>query len=55
MKHDKKKILNQIKKNVPLNRFCEPEEILKIIKLLISKKNKSISGSNFIIDGGQVK
>ena len=53
IKKDKKKVIKFLKKEVPLNRFCEPEEILNIVKLLISEKNKSISGSNYVIDAGQ--
>lgn len=53
IKKNKKNVFNFLNKNVPLNKFCEPEEILNIVKLLISEKNKSISGSNFIIDAGQ--
>ena len=53
IKKNKKNVLKFLDKNVPLNKFCEPEEIFNIVKLLISEKNKSISGSNFVIDAGQ--
>ena len=53
IKKNKKNVLKFLDKNVPLNKFCEPEEISNIVKLLISEKNKSISGSNFVIDAGQ--
>jgi 3-oxoacyl-[acyl-carrier protein] reductase len=46
-------IKNYIKKNVPLNKFINPNEIINICKYLIDENNNSITGSNFIIDGGE--
>ena len=53
MKKDKKKKINIIKKTVPLNKFGTVEDITSIISYLVSEKSKFITGSNFIIDGGQ--
>ena len=52
-KNNTKKIMNYIKKNVPLNNFCTPENIFLLCKFLMDKKNESTTGSNFIVDSGQ--
>jgi 3-oxoacyl-[acyl-carrier protein] reductase len=49
---NKKKILEYIKKEVPLNKFCDATEIFELCKYLTLKTN-SVTGSNFIVDGGQ--
>lgn len=38
---------------VPLQRFIEPDDIAKMALFLISEAANSITGQNFIIDGGQ--
>jgi len=45
---DKKEIL----KNIPLDRFAEPDEIGCLIKFLISDENTYITGQCIVIDGG---
>ncbi len=52
-KKNKRKVLNYIEKNVPLNNFCLPENILGMCKFLLEDKNNSTTGSNFTIDSGQ--
>ena len=42
-----------IKKNVPLNQFCDPLDIYNLCFYLISNSGNNITGSNFVIDGGQ--
>lgn len=54
IKLNKKKTLKYINENVPLKSFCEPQSILDICNLLFSKSGDFITGSNFLIDGGQV-
>ncbi len=54
MKANRKKTLKYIKKNVPLNDFCKPEQIKGLCDYLISPLGKFTLGANFIIDGGQV-
>lgn len=54
MKKNRLNTLNYIKRNVPLNVFCKPEHIKKLCDYLLSPAGDSITGSNFIIDGGQV-
>ena len=50
---NKKNVLNYIRQNVPLNTFCSPEEIFNLCKYLSIENNSVITGSNFIIDGGE--
>lgn len=52
-KTNSKKVKNYIKKNVPLNNFCKPENIFSLCEFLIDNKNESTTGSNFTIDSGQ--
>ena len=47
-----KKIMNKIKKNVPLNKIAKPEEIVPYIVFLSSHHNHYITGQNCVIDGG---
>jgi 3-oxoacyl-[acyl-carrier protein] reductase len=42
-----------IKKNVPLNKFCTPEQISEMCDYLFSKSGDRITGSKFIIDAGE--
>jgi 3-oxoacyl-[acyl-carrier protein] reductase len=51
--NNKKRILNYIRQNVPLNTFCRPEELFNLCKYLLTENNSAITGSNFIIDGGE--
>jgi NAD(P)-dependent dehydrogenase (short-subunit alcohol dehydrogenase family) len=42
-----------IKKNVPLNTFCSPNSVFDLCLYLLGESGNNITGSNFIIDGGQ--
>ncbi len=53
-RNNNNKIKNYIKKNVPLNSFCKPEQILALCKLLISENGNFFQGSNIVMDGGQI-
>jgi NAD(P)-dependent dehydrogenase (short-subunit alcohol dehydrogenase family) len=53
MKSNNKIVKKYIKKNVPLNTFCDPNHILALCNLLISAQGSFFQGSNIIIDGGQ--
>ena len=53
MKKSPKKIKKYIKNVSPMNRFCYPDSIYEIIEYLMNEKNNFITGSNFVIDGGQ--
>ena len=53
LKLNKTKTINYINKNVPLRKFISAKDIIRIIKLLHAKSGDNITGSDFIIDGGQ--
>ena len=53
-KTNNNKVEKYIKKNVPLNSFCEPKQILALCKLLISEDGNFFQGSNIVMDGGQI-
>ena len=53
-KANSQKIKNYINKNVPLNSFCKPDQILSLCKLLISEDGNFFQGSNIVMDGGQI-
>lgn len=53
MKSNSEKVKKYIKKAVPLNSFCKPEAIFEMCLLLSNKSGDAITGSNFIVDGGQ--
>ena len=53
LKLNKTKTINYINKNVPLRKFISAKDIISIIKLLHAKSGDNITGSDFIIDGGQ--
>jgi len=55
LKADKNKTLKYIKNKVPLNKFAEIDDISSMVIYLASDKAKFITGSEFIIDGGQTK
>jgi 3-oxoacyl-[acyl-carrier protein] reductase len=38
--------------NVPLGRFCRPEEVAEVACFLLSKDNTYITGQTIVIDGG---
>ncbi len=50
---NKKQTMKYILKNVPLNKFGDIDDIGSMIIYLASDKSKFITGSEFIIDGGQ--
>lgn len=53
LKNDKTKIMQMIKSKVPLQRFGSPEDIAAMVAFLLSEKAGFITGSCFVIDGGQ--
>tara|TARA_Y100000591_G_C21564038_1_gene560019 strand:- start:185 stop:715 length:531 start_codon:yes stop_codon:yes gene_type:complete len=53
LKQNKNKTLNYLKDVSPINKFCTPESIYKIIEYLNLEENSYITGSNFVLDGGQ--
>jgi 3-oxoacyl-[acyl-carrier protein] reductase len=53
LKKNPEVIKRYIKSNVPLKSFVDSQEIINLIKFLIYN-SKNITGSDFVIDGGQV-
>tara|TARA_B100000989_G_C19462262_1_gene436755 strand:- start:175 stop:894 length:720 start_codon:yes stop_codon:yes gene_type:complete len=53
IKKDKKKIKKYIKSQVPLNEFCNPKQIAEFCEYLFNSSGDNITGSKFIIDGGE--
>ena len=43
-----------INNKVPLKRFGKPEEIADLATFLLSSKSGFITGSEIVIDGGQI-
>ncbi|MDC0393496.1 SDR family oxidoreductase [Candidatus Pelagibacter sp.] len=53
IKENKKDVNKMLIEKVPLNKLGSAKDIVDITCYLVSEKSKFISGSNFIIDGGQ--
>ena len=53
MKKNNLSIKKYIKKNVPLNTFCNTKQIYDLCVYLLSSSGDNITGSKFVIDGGQ--
>lgn len=47
-----KGVQDRIKKDIPLKRFAEPEEIARLTAFLLSDENTYITGQTLTIDGG---
>ncbi len=54
LKKNKTKIKKMLENNVSLNRFGTPEEVSDLVTFLASTRSSFITGSNFVIDGGQL-
>ena len=55
IKKNKKNVKNFIDKNVPLKTFGTTQDIADMSSYILSDKSKFITGSVFVIDGGQTK
>ena len=55
IKKNKKKTFKIIRKNVALNKFGDREDISNFVAYICSDSAKFVTGSNFVIDGGQTK
>ena len=53
LKINQNKVKKYIKENVPLNAFCTPMQIAEMCNYLAGDSGINITGSKFIIDGGE--
>lgn len=53
LKLDDINTIDYIKRNVPMGKFIETQDITEMVYYLASDKNRFITGQNIIIDGGQ--
>ena len=50
---EKQVFLEKMKKNIPLGRIANPDDIVKVIAFLASEKSKNITGQIIKVDGGR--
>ena len=55
LKFNHDKVIENLAKNVPLNKFGKPEDIASLTKWLLSEEASFVTGSIFISDGGQTR
>ena len=48
-----KKLLNELKNIIPMERLADPKEILGLLYFLTSSESSYITGQNILIDGGR--
>ncbi|WP_010269880.1 SDR family oxidoreductase [Paenibacillus senegalensis] len=48
-------IESQIKQEIPLRRYGEPEELADLAAFLLSPRNRYLTGSTYFVDGGMMK
>ena len=53
--NDKEKVSENIEKNVPLNKFGNPNDIASLTTWLLSDEASFVTGGIFVIDGGQTR
>jgi len=54
LKNNPSKVRKMLKNHVSLNQFGRPEDIANTVLFLTSQKSSFVTGSIFVIDGGQV-
>lgn len=47
-----KKYLDNLRKQIPFNRFADPKEIVNIVSFLLSGQSSYVNCANFVVDGG---
>ena len=51
--HSEEEVNEYLSKNVPMKNFVMPNEVAKLIKLLIDDTMSSLTGASITLDGGQ--
>ena len=46
-------LISNIKKNTPMKRLANPKDLIGVIKFLLSKDSRFITGQNILVDGGK--
>jgi len=55
LKNNLKRTKKYIKENVPINKFASIEDIFGVVRILLLQESNFITGSTYIVDGGQTK
>jgi hypothetical protein len=55
LKNNVIKTTKYIKNNVPMNKFASMEDIFGVINFLLSQESNFITGSTYVVDGGQTR
>lgn len=55
IKENKRAVEAMLKRDVPLQRLGNPEDVASAVVFLASNKAKFVTGANWIVDGGQVR
>lgn len=55
LRENKDEVMNYINNVVPMKDFATPYDIAYMVAFLVSEKAKFITGSNYILDGGQMR
>ena len=53
LNNQNKKLVHNIKNQIPMKKLAEKEDLFNLILFLISKKSKFITGQNILVDGGR--
>ena len=53
LNNQNKKLVHNIKNQIPMKKLAEKEDLFNLIFFLISKKSKFITGQNILVDGGR--
>jgi len=55
LKENRNEVMNYIETSVPMKGFASPHDVAHMVAFLASESAKFITGSNFIVDGGQTR